>query len=548
MLEAPLLTGRPVTMASRGMVSAPHYLAAEAGVWALQQGGNAVDAAIAAAAVLAVVAPPIAGLGGDAFLMVYQPGHSQPFCLNGSGASASQATIQFYRERGYDSVPAHGLLAAATVPGAVAAWGSAHSRWGALPWEQLFEPAIHYAQNGFPVSAYLAGKLADSQPLLERSEGAAALFLHDGRPYAEGETLVQPALARSLESLASDGCEAFYTGDLAAAMVDDLEARGGILTREDFANHHSDWVGSLRSTYRQRTLYELPPNTLGATALLAMNILDGSELATLGDQSPAYYHRLVEATKLALADSGPLLGDPTFAAMPLAEMLSPAYASRRRALVASHARPLSDYASELWAQACPPGALAMSATAGVAAADARGLAVALVQSLHGDLGSGVVAGDTGIVLQNSIASFSLDPASPNRLEPGKRPTRGLMPAMLFEGEQPWLILATAGAGADPQLHAALLTRLLDLGHNIQQAIEAPRWRYEPAGSGLGTLSIEGRVPDSVLRGLRELGHDVKVVGDWSELMGQAQGVVIDREHGILAGGADPRGDGQAIGW
>jgi len=548
MQEAPILTGRPVTMASRGMVSAPHYLAAEAGVWALQQGGNAVDATVAAAAVLAVVAPSAAGLGGDAFLMVWQPQHGQPACLNGSGATAEQATLQFYRDRGYDAMPDHGVLAAATVPGAVAAWGDAHSRWGVLPWEQLFEPAIHYAENGFPVSAHLARKLAEKQAFLERSEGAAALFLRNGRPYAEGETLVQSNLARSLESLADDGPEAMYTGDLAAAIVDDLRTRGGILTLEDFANHHSDWVAPLSSTYRQRTLYELPPNTLGAAALLAMNVIDGWEVASLGDQTAAYYHRMAEASKLALADTDRLLADPAFAVVPLAHMLSRTYADRRRALVASHARPFREYAPELPADACPPSALTVTATAGIAAADAGGLAVALVQSLHGDFGSGVVAGDTGILLQNSAASFSLDPASPNRLEPCKRPRQALMPAMVFQGDQPWLIFATASGGADPQVHPALLTRLLDLDQNVQQAIEAPRWRYEPVGNEMGTLSIEGRVPDSVLRGLRELGHHIQVVADWSELMGQAQGIVVDRERSIMAGGADPRGDGQAIGW
>ena len=547
MQEAPILTGRPVTMASRGIVSAPHYLAAEAGVWALQQGGNAVDAAVAAAAVLCVVEPPMAGLGGDAFLMVWQPGHGQPICLNGSGASAERATIQFYRDRGHDAVPAHGLLAAATVPGAVAAWGDAHSRWGALPWEQLFEPAIHYAENGFPVSAHLARKLKEHRALLERSEGAAALFLQGGQPYAEGETLVQRDLARSLQSLSSDGPEAMYTGDLAAAIVDGLQSRGGILSFEDLADHHSDWVAPLSGSYRAHTLYELPPNSLGAAALLTMNVLEGWDIAALGDQSAAYYHRMAEAAKLALADVNERLADPGFVATPLREMLSPAYAQHRRALVAGHARPIREYVSELPTQACRPAPLPVTATAAIAAADSSGLAVALVQSLYGELGSGVVVGDTGILLHNSAASFSLDPASPNRLEPQKRPIEALMPAMVFEGERPWLIFASAAGGAEAQAHAALLTRLIDLNHTVQQAIEAPRWRFEPGGE-MGTLSIEGRVPDSVLRGLRELGHDLRVVGDWSETMGQVQAVVLDHEHAMLGGGADPRGDGQAIGW
>jgi len=541
-------TGRPVTMASRGIVAAPHYLAAEAGTWALQQGGNAVDAAIASSAVLCVVEPHMAGLGGDATLMVWQPGRGQPLCLNGSGAAGGRASVEYYRDRGHDAVPARGVLAASTAPGAVAAWGDVHGRWGALAWEELFEPALHYAESGFPVSAQLARRLAQAQPLLERSEGTAAIFLREGAPYAEGETLVQRDLARSLESLAADGASTLYTGDLAAAIADDLERRGGLLSRSDLAGHHSAWVAPLRTAYRGRTLYELPPNTLGPAAMLTANLLEGWDVAAMGDQGAVYYHTMAEVAKISLADGGAWPADPAFVAASLERLLSKEHAERRRTQVqASRARPLADYAE--WAQqaVCPLPPL--TGTAAVVAVDAGGLAVSLVQSLHADFGSGVVAGDSGILLHSSGAGFDLDPASPNRLEPHKRPVQALLPAMLFAGERPWLVFGASGGVAQPQIHAGLLTRLADLGQNVQQAIEAPRWRYEAAGDGgMGTLNIEGRVADSVLRQLREMGHEVRAVDDWAEMMGQAQGVVVDRERGILAGGADPRGDGQAIGW
>lgn len=551
MQQATIATGRPVTMAARGIVAAPHYLAAEAGVWALQQGGNAIDAAIAAAAVLCVVQPHMAGLGGDALLMVWRPAGGPPICLNGSGASSSEATIRFYHDRGHDTVPARGPLSVSTVPGAVAAWGDVHARWGTLDWAQLFEPAGHYAESGFPVSADLARWLTQEQALLARSEEAQAIFLPGGAPPAAGETLVQRQLAESIETLACDGPEALYTGDLAAALVQALAARGGLLTLEDLADHHSDWLAPLSCRYRGHTLYEFPPNSQGASAILMMSLLDGWDVAAMGDHSPAYYHCMAEAAKLVHADMDGRLADPRFVSAPLAELLSQAYVDGRRELVPHDcARPLAEYASGLPSQeALCPRPLSLGATACVTAADSSGLSVSLVQSLHAPFGSGVVAGDTGILLHNAGAAFALDPASPGRLEPGKRPPVALMPAMASEGEQPWLVFGTTGGLPQAQFHASLLTRLIDLGYNVQQAIEAPRWRYDPVGgAGMGTLSVEGRLPDSVLRGLHERGHEVRAVGDWSELMGEAQCIVVDVEHGTLHGGADPRGEGQAIGW
>ncbi len=552
MQQTMALTGRPVTMASRGMVAAPHYLAAEAGVWALQQGGNAVDAAVAANLVLAVVYPHMAGLGGDAFLMVWHPGREEPICLNGSGHSGYGATVQFYRDRGHDRVPARGVLAANTVPGAVAAWGDAHARWGALPWEQLFEPASHYAQSGFAVTANLAAWLARSRAVLERNDGAAAIYLQGGQPYAEGQVLVQRDLAEALETLADDGPAAFYTGDLAEEMVDYLEGHGGLLGEQDFADHHSDWVDPLRTAYRGRTVYELPPNTQGVSALLILNLLGGYDVEAMGSSTPQYIHTLVEAAKVALADLDGRIADPSYAALPLERLLAPEYAGQRRALILpERARPLAEYAAEalLQPELCPRTPEPTSATAYIAAADAGGLAVSLVQSLHAEFGSGVVAGRTGVLLHNSGATFDLQPESANRLEPHKRPFQAPIPGLACAGGRPWLLFGASGGLGAPQTHAALLTRMIDLGYNVQQAIEAPRWLYGRAAEAEPeALYAEGRLPDAVLRPLQEMGHEVKVVGDWSDLMGQAQGIVLDAEHGVYHGGADPRGDGQAIGW
>ena len=543
-------TGRPVTMASRGVVAAPHYLAAEAGVWALQQGGTAVDAAVAANAVLAVVYPHMAGLGGDALLMVWHPGRRRPICLNGSGHSGYEATIEFYHDRGHGAIPTRGPLAANTVPAAVAAWADAHARWGELPWRQLFEPAIHYAGSGFPVSANLAEWLERDQKILERYDPTRQIFLRDGQPYRQSEILVQRDLARTLRALADDGPATFYTGELAGAIVAHLEAHGAPLARRDLEDHHSDWVDPLSTTYRGRTVYEFPPNSQGLVALLILNLLERHDVGAMGDNNAQYYHYLVEAAKAALAEVDGRIADPNYAPLPLEQLLSLEYAGRRSDLILpNRARSLPEYApgAPRREEVCPPAP--RGATAYIAAVDAEGLTVSLIQSLHSEFGSAVVAGDTGVLLQNSGASFTLGLEDANRLQPHKRPSQPLMPALVFEGERPWLALGASGGEGEPQTHAALITRLVDFGYNIQQAIEAPRWLYGcTRGVEAPDLNIEGRVPDSVLRKLREMGHEVRVRGDWSDLVGQAQGVMVDWERGVLYGGADPRGDGQAIGW
>jgi len=539
-------------MASRGMVAAPHYLAAEAGVWALQQGGNAVDAAVAANVVLSVIYPHMAGLGGDALFMLWHPGRRQPICLNGSGHAGYQATIQFYRDRGHEDVPPRGPLAANTVPGAVAAWGDVHTRWGALPWEQLFEPAIHYAERGFPVTANLACWLEREQKILDRYSASRGIFLRDGQPCREGQVLVQKDLAQTLRAVADDGPQAFYTGELGEAIVAYLEEHGAPLTRQDLRDHHSDWLDPLSVTYRGRTVYEFPPSSQGVAALLSLNLLEGYDLTAMGDNSAPYYHTMVEVVKAALADLDAQIADPNYVALPLRELLAPEYAARRRGLILpGQARAPADYASGILLQKelCPPAPAATRATAYIAAADAEGLTVSLIQSLHSEFGSAVVAGGTGVLLQNSGASFTLGPDDPNRLQPHKRPFQRLMPGLVFEGERPWLIFGASGGEGEPQTHAALITRTVDFGYNVQQAIEAPRWLFGRTwGAETEALNIEGRVPDSVLRQLRELGHEVRVMSDWSDLMGQAQGIIVDAERRVFHGGADPRGDGQAIGW
>ncbi len=545
-------TGRPLTMATRAMVAAPHYLAAEAGIWALQQGGNAIDGAVAAGLALSVVGPHMACLGGDALFMLWTPGHERPICLNGSGYSGYQATIEGYRDRGHEAIPLRGVLAANTVPGAVAAWGDVHARWGALPWDQLLEPAIGLAERGFPVSARLAAALARHRSALEHYDTTRAVFFPGGRPLAEGDVLVQSDLAQTLRTLADDGPEAFYQGDLAGELVSFVEGRGGLLTQEDLEDHHSDWAGALGSAYRGHTLFEFPPNSEGVAALFTLSLLAGLDVRSMGDGTARYYHVLAEAGKVTVADLAGRIGDLNHVPLPLDELLSEAYVAKRRELIRpEHARTLAEYAmgALLLGQPCPAVPAAGQATGYIAATDESGLTVSLIQSLHAEFGAGVVAGRTGVLLNNAGASFSLNEEHPNHLAPHKRPALPLMPAMLFAGGRPWLAFGASGGENEAQVQAALVTRVVDFGYNIQQAIEAPRWLLLPGSDTQpSTLHIEGQVSDAVLRQLREMGHDVTVAEDWCDRVGQAQAIAIDPVRGVFCGGADPRGDGAAIGW
>ncbi|NET39614.1 MAG: gamma-glutamyltransferase [Cyanothece sp. SIO1E1] len=525
-------------MAQRGMVVCPHYLASEAGLRILQQGGNAVDAAIALNSTLSVVYPHMTGLGGDSFWLIYEAKTGRVHGLNGSGRSAQAATRELYQQQGFTTLPTRGPLAAITVPGTVDAWCSAHQRFGGLPLYQLLQPAIGYAANGYPISQSQARWTRTNYTLLSQYEFSRRTFLPGSQVPEVGTILANPDLAYTLKAIATGGRAAFYQGEIAQAMTTYLAEIGGILILEDFAMHHSDWVDPITTQYRGQTICQLPPNTQGLAVLQILNLLAGFDLQQIGHATPDYYHLMVEATKLAFADRDRWLSDPNFTQIPLQHLISHEYAEQQRSRL--------DLAqAQFYGSAVDYGDTTYSAIV-----DAAGNAVSMIQSLYFDYGCGVVAGETGVVLQNRGAFFSLDAAHINRLEPKKRTFHTLIPAMVLNGPgQPTVVLGTMGGEGQPQTQIALLTRVIDFGFDPQSAIDWPRWLYGRTwGETASDLLLEQRIPIDIRSELAQRGHSVRAVAAWSEKMGHAHMIMIDPETGMLRGGADPRSDGVAMGW
>jgi len=544
-------TGRPSTRAPRGVVSTPHYLASAAGLEILQRGGSAVDAAIAANAVLCVAYPHMAGLGGDGFWLIAEPnGHVHG--LNASGPSAHLATLDYYRPRSENGeIPARGPLSILTVPGAVDGWHEVHKRFGRMPWNELFDAAIVYAREGVAVTRSLADWLAQDEPILKNDPGTAAIFLPGKGVPREGQRLLQPDLARSLQSIASKGARAgYYEGAIAEDVCKALQAQGSPLRPDDFAGYHAEWVEPISSTYRGYAVHELPPNTQGFTPLQILNMIEGYDVAAWGDGSADYYHHMAEAVKIAFADREEWLTDPRFVKIPVERLIAKAYAEERRSLIdPERAQDIAKVPAGILyehkhARRPPDGD-----TCYFCAADRDGLVVSLIQSIYHDFGSAVIAGNTGILMQNRGAFFSLDEHHPNHLLPGKRTFHTLIPGLLLRDGKPCLAFGSMGGEGQPQSQAALVTRIVDFGYDVQQAIEAPRWLMGRTwGTRSRNMSLEGRISDEVVRELKRRGQPVQMVTDWNDNMGHAHAIRVDHEQGFFEGGADPRGDGAAAGY
>ncbi|TDG07142.1 gamma-glutamyltransferase [Paraburkholderia guartelaensis] len=545
-------TGRPPTRAPQGMVSTPHYLASQAGVEMLQRGGTAVDAAIAANAVLCVAYPHMAGLGGDGFWLIADGKSEQVYAINASGPAAQQATLARYRgSAGADEIAARGPQAVLTVPGAIDGWRLAHERFGRLSWTELFAPAIGYARDGVPVSRSLADWTVQDVPILTKYPETAAIFMPGGRVPADGERLVQGALARSLQHLADHGARAgFYEGDLAARICGAIGQAGSPLEAADFAAYHAQWVTPISTTYRGNTVYELPPNTQGFTPLQILNLIEGYDVTAWGDGTADYYHHLAEAVKIAFADREEWLTDPDFVAIPVDELISKAYCDDRRKLLdPERALDIATVPAGIPYQHPHERRAPDGDTCYFCASDKDGMVVSLIQSIYHDFGSAVVGGDTGIIMQNRGAFFSLNEHHPNSLQPGKRTFHTLIPALMSRDGKPCLAFGSMGGEGQPQTQAALVTRIVDFGYDVQQAIEAPRWLMGRTwGTKSRNMSLEGRISDEVVRELKRRGQPVQMVTHWNDNMGHAHAIRVDREQGFYEGGADPRGDGAALGY
>ncbi|ADU29507.1 gamma-glutamyltransferase [Evansella cellulosilytica] len=540
---------RPTTMSKNGMITTPHYLASQAGMAVLQNGGNAIEAAIAAASTISVVYPHMNSIGGDNFWLIYDAKKKKVLGLNSSGRSGENVSIPLYKVKGYEkSIPIRGYLSANTVPGAVAGWEEAynysrHKLTGEFSWETLLQSAISYAREGYPVTPsqqYWTEVNMENSPLryLQRFEEFRKVFLKEGKPYKTGEILKQPDLANTLEEISKKGASAFYSGSIAQKMIEDFERKGGLLTRKDFENHRSDWVNPISVNYRGFTAYNLPPNTQGFASLSILNILNHFDFSNVKENSTEYFHLMIEATKRAFMDRDTWLCDPTFTSIPIDDLLS---TKRGKELAGT-----IDFQSTCKREnALDP----KGDTVWFGVVDKEGNAVSFIQSIYHEFGSGIIPKGTGVLLQNRGSFFSLDPNHINCLEPKKRSFHTLNPAMLLKNEKPYLVYGSMGGEGQPQTQAALVTRIIDYGNSVQAAIEAPRWLY---GRTWGVVSndvkVEARISSTVIEDLKILGHPIKKVEDFTDVMGHAGAIMLDPVSKVKYGGADPRGDGAALGY
>jgi gamma-glutamyltranspeptidase/glutathione hydrolase len=534
-------TGRPVTQGTNGMVSSPHALASSAGVDVLRAGGTAVDAAIAASAVLAVVYPHMTGVGGDAFWLIHHGASGEVKYLNGGGKAAAGSTLEALAQRGLQEIPLTGIVPATlTVPGAVASWICAYETHGRLPLRRVLAAAITYAREGFPVSARLAGFAAAMRQELAQQREAAAIFLPGGEPPAAGSRLRKPALADTLQAIAEQGWPGFYQGAVAAEMARFAQDAGGFFRKGDFARQRASWGEPLVGQYRDATIYNTPPPTQGFTVLQMLQLVEPHAPHAMELLGADRVHLMVQAKQISYHDRDHVLADPAFAEVPVQRLLSQDHARERGRLI--------DMGRALrWDQVPSWGSLAGD-TVYVAAVDREGNAASLIQSLYGVFGSCTVAGRTGVLLQNRSAYFSLDPAHPNRLEPGKIPLHTLIASMAKRDGKLWAVLGCMGADGQPQIQLQLYSALIDHGLDIQEAIELPRFlsgRFA-LGEARDTLHVEGRYPESTLRELERRGHVIDRWGPWNELAGHAHGITLAPKQGVFSGGSDPRSDGAAV--
>ncbi|MFA1822976.1 gamma-glutamyltransferase [Virgibacillus oceani] len=538
-----LETGRPVAEGRNGGVTSPHYLASLAGKSILERGGHATEAAITVNAVLCVVYPHMAGLGGDLFALVWDKSEKEVRELNGSGKSGSKVTREKFSENDLDEIPDRGPYAANTVPGTVDAWWELHQEYGKLQWAELFETAIHYAEEGFPITENLSNFIRQEKELLKMFPETEKAFLkNNGTPEA-GEIFTQPDLAWSLKQIASGGRDVFYKGEIADKIVASLEKHGGFITKEDLENHSSKWDEPISTNYKGFDVYQVRPNTQGIAMLMMLNLLEKQDLSDIADGTPDYYHLMAESAKIKFSYRDQWVTDTDHINIPYDKLLSKSFTDE----VYKHFSWNTVFQEDQYDQL--PETKGNRDTVYMSTVDQEGNSVSLIQSIFHEFGSGFIPEGCGFLLQNRGSYFSLDENHPNRLEPNKRTFHTIMPAMVMKDDKPYMLFGSMGGEGQPQTQCALLTRVIDFGYNIQQAIEAPRWLYGKTwGEDSSTLKLEGRVPDVTMDELEKRGHLVEKKGNYSQTMGHAQGIILDDERGIYSAGADPRGDGIAVSW
>jgi gamma-glutamyltranspeptidase / glutathione hydrolase len=539
----PYRVGRSVVMAPHGMVATSQPLAVQVGLDVLRRGGNAIDAAIATDAAMGLMEPMSCGIGGDLYAIVWHAKSGKLYGLNASGRSPYAATREFFASKGLKEIPGSGPLSW-SVPGCVDGWEELRRRFGTMSLPQLLEPSIRYAEEGFPVSEVIAGYWQRAESKLRRHPDTAKTYLVADRPPRRGDVFKNPFLARSYSEIAKHGRDAFYKGRIAGTIVRFSERNGGLFSAKDFVEHTSTWVEPVSTNYRGYDVWEIPPPGQGISALQMLNILEGYDLAKMKEPSADFWHLFLEAKKLAYADRAKYYTDPEFAAVPTAELISKAYAAKRRSLIDT---------SKASTRVMPGEPVLGGDTIYLCVVDQDRNCVSLIQSNYAGFGSGLVPEDLGFILQNRGCLFALDPHHANRLEPHKRSFHTIIPALLTKGGKPWFVFGVMGGDMQPQGHVQVLCNMIDFGMNAQEAGEAPRLEHtgsatptgRPAREDGGTVLAERGFSQAIIDDLTRRGHIVKRTAVNG---GGYQGILIDPRTNMLHGASEPRKDGCAAGY
>lgn len=534
---------RSEAIAANGMAATSQPLATQVALDILQAGGSAVDAAIAANALLGLVEPTGCGIGGDLFAIVWDPKENKLHGLNGSGRSPAEMTLETFSERGITTIPKRGALPV-SVPGCVDGWFELHGKFGKLEMKELLAPAIRYAKEGAPITEVIAHYWELNAVHLQDFPEFKEVYMPGGKTPAKGELFKNPELAWSYEQIAEGGRDAFYDGIISTRIIVSMVAQHGLMTLDDLKAHESTWVEPVSTNYRGYDVWELPPSGQGIAALQILNILEAYDIAAMGFGSTEYVHAFVEAKKLAFEDRARFYADPDFNKIPVERLISKEYAAERRALIdLKHA-----------ANSYPAGnaSLEEGDTIYLTVADKDGMMVSFIQSNFRGMGSGVIPKNCGFILQNRGELFDLTPGRFNTYEPKKRPFHTIIPAFITKDGKPYISFGVMGGATQPQMHAEIVMNLIDFDMNLQEAGDAPRILHsgssQPTGTKMhdgGSISLESGFPYETSRDLSHMGHDVRIqVGPY----GGYQAILWDAEKGVYFGASESRKDGHAAGY
>jgi len=532
---------RSEVIAQNGMAATSQPLATQAALDILKKGGNAIDAAIAANAVLGVVEPTGCGVGGDLFAIIWSADKQKLYGLNASGRSPRSLKLEYFKNKGLDFIPSTGPLPV-SVPGCVDGWFEMHDMFGRLPMREILQPAINYARDGFPVTEVIANSLETGTAALKQYPNIKETYMPGGKSPAKGEIFKNPNLANTLDKIARGGRNEFYRGSIAKSIDAFMKSQGGFLTYDDMARHTSEWVEPVSSTYRGYDIWELPPNGQGIATIQILNILEGFDLARLGFGSAEYIHLFTEAKKLAFEDRAKFYADPRFSAVPVSQLISKKYAVERRRMISP------SKASKRY----DPGKIEAGNTIYLTVADKFGNMVSLIQSNYRGMGSGMCPTGLGFVLQDRGEMFSLDPGHGNAYAPGKRPFHTIIPGFITKNGKPWISFGVMGGDMQPQGHAQIIINLIDFKMNLQEAGDAPRIYHsgssEPTGQQMtdgGILYLESGFRWEVIQKLLSMGHRV----EWNlGGYGGYQAIMWDDKNKVYYGASESRKDGQAAGY